>query len=250
MIDTLTYDPIGINGDNGWTSRHSFAPEGMIGLNNTLYSFKDGEIYAHDSDAVDRCEFYGVKYPETITTEFNINPLDKKMFKTMHIDSNFPWDTTLDTDLGVGFIDSTSFEEKEGDWFSYIRQLDSQTIDTENALTLSTQGVGIVSTFVGLVITFTSNIDSTAFAIGDRVFGISGVTFVYIGNIASYTATTITLTANAITPVNGDFIVVGKNRISESQPLRGYYLSVTLSNTEDGLVELFAVSSSVFKSFP
>lgn len=247
---TLAYDYGRYNEENGWVSRYSFEPEMMVGLNNNLYSFKNGDIYVHDSDNVDRAEFYGVKYPVTVTTEFNINPLDKKLFKTIHIDSDFPWDADLDTDLGIGRIEAASFEKKEGDYFSWIRQLDSLTIDAENALNTSTQGVGVVDTFAGLVITFTSNIDSTAFAIGDRIFRIVGSGFVYVGNITAYGVNTITVSGAASTPVAGNFIAVGKNRIAESKPLRGYYLSVVLTNNEDSPVELFAVSSSVFKSFP
>jgi hypothetical protein len=247
---TLTYDYGRYNDENGWPSRYSFSPEMMVGLNNNLYSFKNGDIYVHDSDNVDRCEFYGVKYPCTITTEFNVNPLDKKVFETIHIDSDVAWDADLDTDLSIGRIEAASFEKKEGDFFAYVRQLDNLTIDAENALLLSTQGVGEVSTFVSQVITFTSNIDSTAFAVGDRIFRVVGSGFVYVGNITAYGINTITVSGPASTPVAGNFIVVGKNRIAESRALRGYYLSCTLTTNEDGPVELFAVSSAIFKSFP
>jgi restriction endonuclease S subunit len=78
---TLTYSM----GANGWTSFHSYFPEWMIGVNNMFYSFKNGDIYEHHSNA-SRNQYYGVNYPSTVTVVFNDQPIDAKMFKTIELE--------------------------------------------------------------------------------------------------------------------------------------------------------------------
>lgn len=250
MIDTLAYDYGRYGTENGWVSRYSFNPEWMVSMNNTMYTFLGGNIYKHDSEDVNRVTFYGDKYPATITTEFNDSPLEKKMFKTLHIDSTEPWQATLLTDLSTGLIESTSYLKKEGDWFAYVRRVDATSISSDDALLTSTQGIGEVDTFVTPLITFTTPIDLSAFAVGDRLYVVNGAAFDYVGDVLSYTTTTISITniVGVVSP--SDFIVIAKNKIAESAGMRGYYMSVTLENNSDDPVELFAIRSSIFKSFP
>ena len=54
MIDTISYSP----GARGWNSRHTWYPEWMIGMNSTLFTFKNGDLYKHDANA-NYNEFYG-----------------------------------------------------------------------------------------------------------------------------------------------------------------------------------------------
>lgn len=251
MTNTLSYDYGREGTQNGWISRYSYEPEWMTSLNSTMYSFKEGQIYKHDSINVPRATFYGTKFPVTITTEFNQSPLDKKMFKTLHLDSDDTWDATVDTDLGSGEVDAVSFQKKEGDWFAYLRRSDGLSINDEDAVSLSTQGLGAVSSFGGGQIDFTTGIDSSSFAIGDRIYRLDPSTgFVYIGVIDSFTDISVSISGIVGSVSPGDFITVGKNKVAESYGIRGYYMSVTLSNSNDSPVELFAVSSSIFKSFP
>jgi hypothetical protein len=51
IIDTLTFS----NKAEGWTSRWSYRPEWMIGLNSTFYSFKGGNLYQHDTNQTRPC---------------------------------------------------------------------------------------------------------------------------------------------------------------------------------------------------
>jgi hypothetical protein len=250
MLDTLTYDYGRHGAENGWVSRYSFIPDWMVGLNSNLYTFKGGELYLHDSDNVPAAEFYGVKYPVTVTTEFNDSPLEKKVFDTIHLFSDDTWDAEYFTDLNSGLIEAGSFVRKESDWYAYIRREDGLTINDEDATAPSTQGVGVVDLFAPNTITFSTNIDTSMFATGDRVYVLNGSAFDYVGNITAYTTNTIDLSGAAVTPANGDFVVVAKNRIAESNPLRGYFMNVKLTNTNDNPVELFAVGSRAFKSYP
>jgi len=86
--ETISYSEL----SNGWTSFWSYTPDWMIGMNSSFYTFKNGDIYQHNSNAV-RNRFYfevnptqggnNLNYNSTITTVFNEDPASMKMFKTL-----------------------------------------------------------------------------------------------------------------------------------------------------------------------
>ena len=163
------------------------------------------------------------------------------MFKSVSLDSTNPWTASLNTDLDYGSIASTEYVEKEGTWFGYVRASSS----TSNSLNLlSTQGVGSISTVSGATATFGFNI-TTRLGVGDRLY----VNNVFIGTIVSATATTITITGGVFTGLAGGYVRIEKNSIAESYGLRGYYMDIELEITSQSEVELFSISSSLFKSY-
>lgn len=233
---TITYS----DNTSGWTSFWNYYPDWMIGLSNVFYSWKDGSLYQHNLSNT-RCVFYGVQVPSIVKTIFNEDPFTTKMFKSVSLDSTSPWTATLSTDLDSGSIDSTEYVEKEGTWFGYARASSS----TSNSLNLlSTQGVGSISTVSGATATFGFNI-TTRLGVGDRLY----VNNVFIGTIVSATATTITITGGVFTGLAGGYVRIEKNSIAESYGLRGYYMDIELEITSQSEVELFSVSSSLFKSY-
>jgi len=237
---TISYSPE----VKGWTSFHSFEPDWMISLNSSTYTWKNGELYKHDTNAT-RNNYYGVDYPSTITPIFNQSPDTTKLFRTIELDSNSPWQADITTDLSTGIIEPSYYEEKEGGWFSYIRR-DPDTIDLK---AMSTQGIGNVGSYAALVITFGFTI-SASFAIGDKAYISNGTSLDAIGTITAHTGTTITVGAAANVPAPGDFIVVVKDSTAESFGARGYYMQVLLTNNDTTYAELFSVSSEAQKSFP
>jgi len=238
---TLTYD----SESTGWTSRWSYIPDWMTGLNNTFYTWKNGSLYKHDVNAT-RNRFYGVNYPSTITTIFNQDPLEVKMFKTMAIESNEPWDVDLETDLNTGMIDSSYFENKEGTWFSYIRR-DSNEIDLK---AISTQGIGSMASIVGTTLEFSFNI-GTSISQGDKLYRVNVLgNLLFIGNVVSHTATTVTVDSVSSVPSAGNVIVYVKNSTAESYGARGYYMQALLTNNSTSAVEIFNVNVNSFKSNP
>ena len=59
-----------------------------------------------------------------ITGVFNVQPQTIKLFKTISLESDdcLGGNRTLETDLSeMGDMLSTYFEQKEGEWFSFIR---------------------------------------------------------------------------------------------------------------------------------
>jgi hypothetical protein len=244
----------------GWTSFWSYVPDWMIGLNSSFYSFSGGNLYKHNDSTVDRNNFYGVQYKSTITTVFNDDPLQMKVFKTLSLDSNKPWKAIIDTELNTGEMEPSSFQEKEAEWFSYIRRVD----DTIDLKAISTQGIGNATSIdssvpTAVVVTLGFSIDSSV-SIGDGLYkmGVTGVnppisdgTMVKIGDITGLTSTTITVdTTTGVIPLTSDFLIGLKNSQAESYGGRGFYMSVKLENDDLTQVEMFSVSSSIFKSFP
>ena len=252
---TITYS----TWTKGWTSFWSYVPDWMIGLNSSFYTFTEGKLYKHN-DNTTRNTFYGVQYPSTVTTVFNDEPMQMKVFKTISEDSNKPWKATIDTELNTAEMDVSYFVEKEAEWFSYIRRVDN-TIDLK---AVSTQGIGNAtsidsSTASAVVVTFGFDLNKSI-SIGDKLYkmGVTGTnppisdgTMVLIGTITALTATTITVDTTAgVVPLTTDFLIGVKNSQVESYGSRGFFMSVKLENNDTTQVEMFSIASSVFKSFP
>ena len=244
---TLTYSPL----LDGWTSFHSYHPEWMEHMNSFMYTFKNGEMWKHNSNST-RNSWYGTTYPSSVTVLFNDSPNEPKMFKTLSYDSDHKWNASVITDLSSGSMDKSYFEEKEGFFFTYIRR----NPDTVDYKALSTQGVGVASavTLVGVAtyrIDFTFDIGSIM-SVGDLVYVVPVSTPLVSGQITALTTNSITMVmvVGGTIPVAGNFIMFVKNSVAESYGARGYYMEATLTNTDTDPVELFAISSQVFKSYP
>ena len=105
----------------GFPSFYSFRAEFIKGMNQYLYSFSGGNLWRHNTNE-SRNSYYGVNYPSSITSVFNQQPLENKIFKTLSLESDDPWDATLFTDIQLdGEIDVNYFVKKEGAWFGFVR---------------------------------------------------------------------------------------------------------------------------------
>jgi hypothetical protein len=260
---TLTYSPA----LEGWTSFHSYFPEWMEHMNSFMYTFKNGEMWKHNTNA-SRNNWYGTNYPSTITILLNDSPIETKMFKTLSYDSTHRWSASVITDLSAGSMASSYFEEKEGGFFTYVRR-DPNTIDFK---ALSTQGIGKVSAATiapgtgYLSVFFNFEIPNSISVFDPAISPPSGGDVLYIvdaitnaikliGNVDEIVNNPST--GNKIVvkvPTNvaniNDFAYVIKNAVAESYGARGYYMETTLTNTDTEAVELFAISSQIFKSYP
>jgi hypothetical protein len=256
IIDTLTFS----NKAEGWTSRWTYRPEWMIGLNSTFYSFKNGNLYQHDTNQ-NRTQFYETTPGGfSIETIINNSPVEAKMFKSLNLDCTDALDVIGSTDLDQLQIDSAQFSKKEGDFFAYIRRPKNQL----NLDLLSAQGVGTVtSTSVN---TININTPFTIVSYGDKVYKASYTPAIIlgepgqignlleVGEVSTTTSNSITTILPFVnTPLPGEYIFINKSSSAESYGSRGRFLNLTLSLSAweaIGEVELFAVKTSVFKSFP
>jgi len=80
-IYTLTYD----DGVKGFPSFYTFFPDWMIGMNNYFYTFKEGNLYRHNTNER-RNNYYGIDYASIMTLYF-FYILNQYLFlKTQHLD--------------------------------------------------------------------------------------------------------------------------------------------------------------------
>jgi len=266
---TLTYN----TGNTGWPSFYSYEPDYIIGMNSYLYTFSGGDLYRHNTNQ-DRNNYYGQSYNSTVTSVLNTKPLEIKLFKTLSYESNTTtpnttaarWEaTSLLTDLSVGSMLSTYFVQKEGEWFSYIRNNESNV----NFQLRSAHGIGACTLTTGggtgaCVIEF-SRPPGYTISIGDNAYNTTvsvppatSPAPVFIGEVKAVNNTTVPYSitidnANlppTPVPVAGELIMYYKNPVAESVGARGYYMEYKLTNTSNQPVELFSVSGSVMKSFP
>jgi len=90
---------------NQWKSFYGFAPEFYGKIGSKFVSFLAGSLYLHNSTAVNRTTFMGMKFKAEIDLVFNKNPQDIKIYNSIEIHSNKGWD--------AGNIDSIKIEASE-----------------------------------------------------------------------------------------------------------------------------------------
>ena len=246
--ETLSYS----DGVKGWPSFYSFIPDYMIGMNSFFYSFNNGQLFRHNTNEV-RNNYYDVQYNSNITGVFNIEPQTVKLFKTMSLESDASWGVlSLETDLGSGDMLDTYFEQKEGEWFSFIRNKST----TVNFKLRSANGIGSIAAiniaFVGIDVVFNVSLGSIV-SIGDTLYHqVTPTTTRATGIITAINQSTNTLTIAAVlnTPLINQFALYYKDPVAESHGARGYFMTFKLENQDTTPVELFSVGSSVMKSYP
>jgi hypothetical protein len=239
---TLTYSQQG----QGWTSFHSYYPDWMLGMSSRFYTFHEGKLYLHNDPNVDRNSFYGdPTVASKVVMVFNQDPLSAKMFKTLELETDSPWDTIITTDMSSGSMDASYYDLKEGNYFTYIRRNQNAT----NLDLLSAQGVGNLQSIVGTTLNFAFQIPG-AISVGDTLYYDNAGTIVQVGVVSAHTGSSITVTTLLSSPSPGAFILYIKNSQAESFGARGYYMQVELTNDSTTDIELFSVSSEVFKSYP
>jgi hypothetical protein len=242
-VETLTYSPMA----NGWSSRWSFEPDWMVGMNSRLYTWKDGSLYVHNSNQT-RNEFYGTTYPSTITSVLNDAPTDRKMYKTLAVDSDHVWSAEIETELGSGAIAANEFNLKEGVWFAFIRRNDGDLDPHE----ISVQGLGVVYAYTYPNIELYSPYDTDGhISVGDALYKLDNTgALVFLANVAYHNQFIVMLDGVPTEPITAnDFLVYSKNSVAESFGARGYHMVVTLTNTDTDQVEIYSLRSNVFKSF-
>jgi len=262
---TLSYS----ENSKGWPSFYSYIPEYMIGMNNFFYTFQGGNLYQHNVNEK-RNNYYGEQYNSQITSVFNENPLENKVFKTLILESNDAWESYLETDIQInGFMEDGWFEKKEGAWFAYLRQSgEVPALEGQYAMR-SANGIGKTSN-----VAITQGITTLSFStnplvsignfisIGDYVYhSLPQYTEVSYGGIVTQINVDLqnginelivsTTSANTVAfPLNDPYIMFIKSSEAESHGLLGHYCLFTITNYNTQATELFAVESDVMKSYP
>lgn len=124
---------------NKWGGNFSYLPENMIRFVNSFYTFKNGELWKHNTNET-RNNFYGEQYTSRITFYVHLNPDQVKLFHTMRQKSNKVWSAT-DIEIPAYFgkpngqksrLKKGRFKNMQGDWFAdFLRDLNDPRFATD-----------------------------------------------------------------------------------------------------------------------
>jgi hypothetical protein len=95
---TLAFD----EENNSVESFLSYFPDMMATLGNLLITWKDGDLWTHDSSVYNN--FYGVQYPSSITPVWNDKPAIKKVFNAISYRSNEVFESPVNGDIFTSMI--------------------------------------------------------------------------------------------------------------------------------------------------
>lgn len=256
---TLTYD----SGVQGWPSFYSYLPDWMIGMNNYFYTFKGGDLYRHNVNAV-RNNFYGVQYNSTVQSVFNDMPLENKLFKTINLEGDDTWGVTLATDIqDSGFINAGWFEKKEQVYYAFVRNSGSVPAGVDEYALRSLNGIGKSDSVSGSTVFFDLQYKiNNIISVGDMLyFSLPPYTTPQLaGQVTAINYDPLTGTNNlqidttipgsVPIPIQDAFFLFIKNSIAESHGVLGHYCVFDITNTSTTPINLFAVESEVMKSYP
>lgn len=241
---TLSYN----DSAKGWTSFYGYDPEWIVNLNDSFFTFKNGQLYIHDTDENSRNTFYGEQSDSIIEYVANEGPSDVKMYRAVKLEGNTSdWDIDVETDQEKGFIDKESFTTKEGMHYSYIRNKNDE-VDYSK---LSVQGLGLCASSTSTTVTIT-DLDKGNVSIGDKLYNsvITDSTLgtpTLLGTITEIDGDEITHDGTTAASA-GEFVLFAKNQTAESEGVRGYYAKVKLTSEDTTPIELYAVNAEVTKS--
>jgi len=256
----------------GFPSFYSFQPEWMIGMNNYFYSFKEGNLWRHNSDSVNRCSFYGVDNQFSITSVFNQLPIVSKIFKTLNLESSTSFSANCSTDIGNEqniTVTSNEFVEKEGAYFAYLRytSMANPVVTTVYPLRY-VNGIGktditITGPANASVVEFPAGVEvNSILSVGDSFYfslvATAYATLEFMGTVTAINRATRQVTVDAtagtvpvLAPgVTDAFFVYIKNRQAESYGALGHYMNFSLTSSSTSVAELFAVECEYMPSSP
>lgn len=88
--------------NNSFESFLSYYPEMMAAIGSLLITWKNGDLYTHDSDGYNN--FYGVQYPSSISTVWNDKAEVKKVFNAISYRSNQIFESPENGDIATSII--------------------------------------------------------------------------------------------------------------------------------------------------
>ena len=238
-------------------------------MNNYLYSFNGGNLYKHNTNET-RNNYYGQQFNSQITSVFNQNPLENKVFKALNLESDSAWTVNMKTDIqDEGFIDYRWFEKKEGAYFAYLRKTNQTPAAADEYALRSANGIGKAASWSLQSNVLTVNFSTSPLvaigniiSIGDYLYfsepAYTTVKFAgQITNIEISLASGINrlfvntnLSGAQPLSVADPYILYIKNVEAEALGMLGHQLNFTLTNENTTSTELFAIEADVMKSFP
>jgi hypothetical protein len=198
MAATITHS----EQNDGWSSFWSYRPGWMARLNNSFYSFKNGQIYEHhDTENPLSNTFYGIQYNTSVKTVFNDIPANDKSFKTLILESSKKWDVQVATNYTSGNVSSEEFNTRESRQYTFIRQ-NENSADYHGG---TAQGVGVIVSITPPDLVFSAVVEFVN--VGDVLYQINNDTEERIGEVTLVSGTSISLDAFENTPIAGLYVL-------------------------------------------
>ena len=252
---------------NRWTAFYSHNDADYYGkINRTFVSWKNGQIYVHDSDVSNYCSFYPTVdgdltiYNTELEFPFTQGPSSVKTFKSISIEGNqaktcttagvnesdnSAYDVTLTTELIDTQIDRRSFDEKERIQYAQVPfgspttesgliSSGSEWIGLGQCAIATTNVTGTNTTFVSMnLITAGTTPDPVYIFINDVAYQLctSAGTLITVSSVTTQTA--LVLSGN---PVSGDFLMYLNNGtvVTSTQAANNVKLFVKRSGIAEG----------------
>lgn len=106
--------------NNRYTTFYDFAPECIASAEGNIISFKNGQLWIHDTSSI-YCNYYSVQYKPSITLVFNDMQPIKKRYNTISMLSNAPWVPESNGDIitntsQASSLQTTDFIRKDDKW--------------------------------------------------------------------------------------------------------------------------------------
>lgn len=121
--ETIVFNDGAEQGKNRWVSFYSFLPDCIGRIGNVLITFKDGDLYIHDSPV--RNNFYGIQYISQFEIAANDVVSDRKVIESSALESLQAWETTAKVEPNamrpvgqITTIKKGKYLMKEGQFFS------------------------------------------------------------------------------------------------------------------------------------
>lgn len=123
LIPTITETIAFQEPTNRWISKYSFIPEKYGHVKIDMFSFKDGELWKHDSNEI-RNNFYGQGSVSRVNPVFNREPSAQKNFLSLSLESPKVWSAiSMKTPEGQeSVLSGNHFEQINKEWWADIKQ--------------------------------------------------------------------------------------------------------------------------------
>jgi hypothetical protein len=283
MANTLTFS----ESAKGWPSYYSFIPDWILGMNNYLYTFKGGNLYRHNTNETRNTFYYewwtqeshpeNAFEPSSLITVFNESPLENKIYKTISLVGDAPWNITdISTDLQSGFlIDTNWLEKKEASWFAFIRNTFALPTLSDGYPLRSLNGIGRSSVITGsmaalevrFAISPTPISIGSIISVGDYVYyclppytsplllgQIDNIIVDYVAGNNKLVVNTLlykdSILITSIPGIQDPYILIMKNTMAESNGILGHYALIEMENNSTSKIELFVIESEIQRSYP
>mgnify|MGYP003629842597 CR=1 FL=1 len=104
-----------------WNSFYSYRPEFMCGIGTRIVTFKQGDVYEHNSSTTipEYNEFYGVTYASEMHVISNEAPSNNKVYKAFSQESDDVWDVDFESPNGqTSNLIASDFDTRENIHYS------------------------------------------------------------------------------------------------------------------------------------